>query len=250
MLSRIGSLPLVLLLSGCAVTADGIGPAHHAPEADKVAHVKDQLQHNAQAVPSTAVPAGVSQTLSPGIVVVGTTGPLRTIEDKNREGFYAAYLKAADQWHPGTAAMMNHEEFEGKLAGWASLEIAGIPGIGSMRMRMLVPAGVVHATQFASTAGSFLIGTTGDLVVARSDDDGLLWLDHVLCRDDHGYATCAKDYQKGVFDKNTGQALDRDRKPKTHGVTLDLASLKVMTPPGAPPPCSAAKAMHENCFDR
>lgn len=247
---RIASLLLVLVLAGCAVTADGIGPAHHAPDADKVSQVKDQLQQNAQAAAPAAARADIVTAVTPGIVVVGTTGPLRTIEDKNRAGFYAAYLKAADQWHPGTAAMMNHEEFERRLAGWASLEIAGIPGIGSIRMRMLVPEGVVHDTQFASTAGSFLIGTTGDLVVARTDDDGLLWLDHVLCRDDHGYASCAKDYQKGVFDKNSGQALDRNRKPKPHGATLDLASFKVVTQPGAPPPCSAAKAMNENCFDR
>lgn len=57
-------------------------------------------------------------------------------------------------------------------------------------------------------------GTTGDLVVAKTDGDGLLWLERVLCRDDHSYSTRANDYQKGVFYKNTGQILDHDRKPK------------------------------------
>ena len=171
---------------------------------------------------------GASQTVNPGIVVVGTTGPLRSIADKSRDGFYAAYLKAAEQWHPGIPATMSHEEFEEKLAGWASLQISGIPGIASIRLRMLVPEGVMHDTQFASMAGSFLFGTTGDLVVARSDGDGLLWLDRVLCRDDQSYSTCAKEYQKGVFDQNTGQVLDRDRKPKPHGATLDLVSYKVI----------------------
>jgi hypothetical protein len=250
MLLKVGSLLLALVVSGCAVTADGIGPAHHPPDADKVAQVRDQLQHNVQAAPPNAASDGVSQTVNPGIVVVGTTGPLRSIEDKSRDGFYAAYLKVAEQWHPGTAATMSHEEFEEKLAGWASLQIAGIPGIGSIRLRMLVPEGVVHDAQFASTAGSFLFGATGDLVVARSDGDGLLWLDRVLCRDDHSYSTCAKDYQKGVFDENTGQALDRDRKPKPHGATLDLASYKVIPQSGALQPCSAGKALHENCFNR
>jgi len=228
MLIKARSLLLPVMLSGCAVTADGIGPAQHPPDADKVAQVRDQLQHNIQAAPPTTASEAVTQTVIPGIVVVGTTGPLRAIDDKSRDGFFAAYLKVAEQWHPGTPARMSHEEFEEKLAGWASLQIAGIPGIGSIRLRMLVPQGVVHDAQFASTAGSFLFGTTGDLVVARSDGDGLLWLDRVLCRDDHSYSTCAKDYQKGIFDENTGQALDRDRKPKPHGAMLDLANYKVI----------------------
>jgi hypothetical protein len=228
MLVKVGSLLLALVVSGCTVTADGIGPAQHPPDANKAAQVRDQLQHNVQAAPTHAASNGASQTVNPGIVVVGTTGPLRSIADKSRDGFYAAYLKAAEQWHPGIPATMSHEEFEEKLAGWASLQISGIPGIASIRLRMLVPEGVMHDTQFASMAGSFLFGTTGDLVLARSDGDGLLWLDRVLCRDDQSYSTCAKEYQKGVFDQNTGQALDRDRKPKPHGATLDLVSYKVI----------------------
>jgi hypothetical protein len=114
------------------------------------------------------------------------------------------------------------------LAGWASIQTFGIPGIGSVRLRMLVPTSVVHETQFASAAGSFLFGTTGDLVVARSDHDGLLWLERVLCRDDNSYHGCAKNYQAGVFDQNSGQALGRDRKPKANGAKVDIITyLKV-----------------------
>ena len=55
-----------------------------------------------------------------------------------------------------------------------------------------------------------------------------MWLERVLCRDDSAYHACAKDYQAGVFDKNTGQALGRDRKPKVNGAKVDVITyLKV-----------------------
>jgi hypothetical protein len=119
-----------------------------------------------------------------------------------------------------------------RQAGWASVQTFGIPGIGSTRLRMLVPTNVVHEAQFASVAGSFLFGSTGDLVVARSDHDGLLWLERVLCRDDSSYHACAKSYQAGVFDENTGQALGRDRKPKANGVSVDVATYMKVAGPG------------------
>jgi len=227
----IGSL--VLFLSGCAVTADGIGPARRPPDANKVAQVESQLRQNAAAADVQPLADGDGAPLIPGIVVVGTTGPLRTILDKDRAGFYAAYLKEAEQWHPGVPTTMSAEEFETTLAGWASIQIAGIPGVANIRLRMLVPATVAHDTRFASAAGSFMFGTTGDLVVARTDRDGLLWLDHVLCPDDGLYHSCARDYQKGVFDQNTGQALDRDRKPKSKGAIVDLTSYKIKRKSGS-----------------
>jgi hypothetical protein len=219
-------LILGIVASGCSVTADGIGPAHRAPEANKVSKIKAQLQENAESStakqPSSEDPTGANA--QPGILVIGTTGPLRPIEDKDRSGFYAAYIKAAGQWHPGEPPSMDAAAFQDRLAGWASIQTFGIPGIGGTRLRMLVPSNVVHEAQFASVAGSFLFGSTGDLVVARSDHDGLLWLERVLCRDDSSYHVCAKSYQAGVFDENTGQALGRDRKPKEYGGSVDVVT--------------------------
>ena len=108
----------------------------------------------------------------------------------------------------------------------ASIEIAYIPLIGSIRLRMLVSADRAHNTRFASAAGSFLVGATGDLVAAKLDEDGLLWLDRVLCKGDNNYQTCSRDYEKGIFDENTGQELDRDRKPKRNGLVINVQSYR------------------------
>lgn len=222
------TLGCVWMISGCAVSKDGIGLAHRPPDANKVAAVRDQLQQNANASPSTnsQIDEPSATERHPGILAIGTTGPLRNIEDRDRASFYAGYLKAAEKWHPGVAAALSEAEFQQKLAGWASVQISGIPGIVSTRIRVLVPAALARDTRFASAAGSFLVGTTGDLVAAKGDVDGLLWLDRVLCQDNSTYQACSRDYEKGIFDENTGQELDRDRKPKSNGCAVNVASYR------------------------
>jgi hypothetical protein len=205
------------MLAGCAVSKDGLGLAPHAASASRIAASRDQLQHNAES-------SGAPGEAFPGILVIGTAGPLRAIDDKDRPGFYSAYLKMAAQWHPGAPPGMDADAFERKLAGWASVQTSSIPGIMTWRIRVLVPDSLAHDTRFASAAGSAVFGTTGDLVAARGDRDGLLWLERVLCRDDAAYRACAGNYQSGIFDENTGQELTRDRKPKPGGALVDVTS--------------------------
>jgi hypothetical protein len=208
-------ISMVLLLGACTVSKDGLGVARRA-DPNRPAQVRQQLEQNAQA-------AGAASR-RPGLLLVGTTGPFRPAEAQDRDGLYAQYLKAAEVWHPGQPARMSEDNLTGKLAGWASVQTWGIPGVMSMRARVLVSTDVVKDTQFASAAGSFMFGTTGDLIAARSDDDGIVWLERVLCRDSDGYRDCAKQYRSGFFDANTGQELDKNRKPKLNGTRIDTAT--------------------------
>jgi hypothetical protein len=230
-MKRVVSICLcVVIAAGCTVTKDGFGVAHRPPDANKVAQVKEQLQQNADTAAAASPASDPPQKKGPpGILVIGTTGPLRTIEDKDRGSFYAAYLNASQLWHPGQPPAMDAVRFQDKLAGWASVQISGIPGIASIRLKVLVPASIAREARFASAAGSFLFGTTGDLVAAKGNGDGLLWVERILCRDDSNYHACAKAYQKGIFDENTGQELDRDRKPKPDGDLVNVSNFtKIM----------------------
>lgn len=218
----LGSALLALLLGGCAISKDGLGFASRTPHANQIAKTRDQLAQNAAAgTPASVSPAAAAQ---PAFLVVGTTGPFRTIDDQQREDFYRAYVRAASEWHPGEAPALSSEAFQDRLAGWASVQTFGVPLVMSLRMRVLVTAGTVQDTRFASAAGSFLFGTTGDLVAARTDRDGLLWLDRVLCKSGRGFQSCAEKYQPGVFDANTGRELGRNKKPKAHGEWVDVSS--------------------------
>jgi hypothetical protein len=187
-------LLLVPLIGGCAISKDGIGFA------SKPHVVQD------------------------GVLIVGTTGPLRTLNDTERNEFYRNYIAAASRSHPGEQPVLTAVEFEEKIAGWASIQTFSIPLVMNLRYRVLVPTSVAQDTHFASAAASFVFGASGDLVAARGDRDGLLWIDRVLCKADRSYDACAQKYAIGVFDENTGRELDRDYKPKADGEWVDISS--------------------------
>jgi len=194
----VSGLLLAPLVAGCAISKDGVGFASRAP---------------------------TLQAGTPGILIVGTTGPLRTLDEKQRDEFYRAYVTHESHGRPGEPPSLSPAEFQEELAGWASIQTFGVPLVGSLRYRVLVPASAAHDARFASATGSFLFGATGDLVAARSDRDGLLWIDRVLCsKADRTVAACAEKYQPGVFDEDTGRELGRDRKPKANGEWVDVSS--------------------------
>lgn len=191
------SLLFAALVAGCTVSRDGMGFVSRAP---------------------------ARQPGAPGVLIVGTTGPLRSLDEKQRDDSYRAYVGYESQALPGEPPSLGPAQFQQKLAGWASIQTFGIPLVGNVRYRVLVPASAAHDARFASAAGSFLFGATGDLVAARSDRDGLLWIDRVLCKADHTFDSCADKYQSGVFDDETGRELGRDRRPKAHGGAIDVSS--------------------------
>ena len=203
------SLLLAPLVVGCAVSKDGVG---FAPQ-----------------------PRAVQSS----VLIVGTTGPLRTLNDTERDDFYRGYVAAASESHPaekspgeaslgesspGESPILSAAEFKEKIAGWASIQTFSIPLVMNLRYRVLVPTSVAQNTQFASAAASFVFGASGDLVAARSDRDGLLWIDRLLCKADRSYEACAQKYAVGLFDENTGRELGRDYKPKPDGEWVDISS--------------------------
>jgi len=157
-------------------------------------------------------------------VVIGTTGPLKVLDDAERARLYAAYTKQAARSHPGRPPALDAAAFRARLGGWVTLQTWSIPGVVSTKVRVLVPREHLKDTRFASTTGSLVLGTTGDLVAARSDADGMVWLERTLCADDGDYRTCAKAYRHGVFDANTGQELDKHHRPKTNGTVIDVGT--------------------------
>jgi hypothetical protein len=92
---------------------------------------------------------------------------------------------------------------------------------GNLACVLLAPLVDIH---LASAAASFVFGASGDLVAARSDLAGLLWIDRVLCKADRTYEACAQKYTIGVFDESTGRELGRDYRPKPDGEWVDISS--------------------------
>jgi hypothetical protein len=214
----VSCLLLVPLVGGCAVSKDGVG---------------FESQHAVRG----------------GVLIVGTTGPLRTLSGAERDEFYRGYVAAALRPHagesargeaslgasspgasspgeasPGESPVLTAAQFSEKIAGWASIQTFSVPLVMNLRYRVLVPMAVARDTRFTSAAASFVFGASGDLVAARSDRDGLLWIDRVLCKAGRSYEACAQKYALGVFDESTGRELGRDSKPKRDGEWVDISS--------------------------
>jgi hypothetical protein len=153
-------------------------------------------------------------------VVIGTTGPFRKLGEDELKRTYAVYLKAVEKWHPGEPAKMDEATFASTFVGYASIETYSIPGLFNWRSMALVPRDVADQATLASKAGSMLLGTTGDLVSARSSE-GVMLFERVLCRDDETYRDCARAYERGFFDGITGQELAEGLKPKKGGTRID-----------------------------
>jgi hypothetical protein len=175
-------LLLVPLVGGCAVSKDGVG---------------FESQHAVQG----------------GVLIVGTTGPLRTLSDAERAELYRRESPA-----------LTPAAFKETVAGWASIQTFSVPLVMNLRYRVLVPTTAAQDARFPSAAASVVFGASGDLVAARSDRDGLLWVDRVLCKSGRSYEACSQKYALGVFDENTGRELGHDYKPKRDGESVDISS--------------------------
>jgi hypothetical protein len=194
MKSIVLGLLLAPLVGGCAISKDGVGFASKP------------------------------HTVQNGVLIVGTTGPLRTLNDSERDAFYRDYQASRSEAPPGQSPALTEAQFKQKIAGWASIQTFSVPLVMNLRYRVLVPAEAAQNAAFPSAAASFVFGASGDLVAARSDRDGLLWIDRVLCKSGRSYAACSQKYALGVFDEETGRELGRDAKPKRDGEWVDISS--------------------------
>lgn len=231
-MKKIFALAAVMtMVTGCAVTREGVRVGAGAPPSQsEVDKIRSQVQQNAQSAAAKKVVAGaLASEMKAGVIVVGEAGPLRKLDEAARRESYKSYVATAGQWHPGQAPVLSEADFVTQIAGWSTMQTFSIPGVMKLTQPALVRADDIIAIGFASTAASFLIGTTGDLVGAQSNADGMLIIDKILCKDSApDYRACAREFAKGRFDINGGQELDRDMKPKSGGVRIDPSSYKVI----------------------
>lgn len=157
-----------------------------------------------------AAAASPAVTMQPGILIVGTMVPLGALDDRQRAELYDSYARFASH-RQSEALQLSPAAFQAKVAGWTSIRTFGGALLATGRFRVLL----------ATTSPK---GAKGDLVAARSDRDGLVWVERVLCKADRSLRACTQKYQPGLFDENTGRELGRDYRPKADGEWVDISS--------------------------
>ncbi|WP_158904813.1 hypothetical protein [Burkholderia sp. L27(2015)] len=207
----------VLILSAllCACVASG---EYSSSTPEHIAATHAQIQQNSQssAAVSPTTGASTSQPIQIGVILIGNVGPMHELDEYDRQQMYARYAKYATSWHPGKPIQLTEDNFVKQIAGWTTVTF--ISGGTNYRKVVLVPVGVADKVNFASP---------GDLVVARSNEDGNVLLEKVLCSEqDAAYHQCASQFASAWFDIVSGRELDRDFKPSSHGALIDLATYK------------------------
>lgn len=224
-----------LSISACSTTksnqnpgSDGVRIFGGGPvSSTDMQKIKDQLTQNAK---SSTAKAGVQQALDssirPGILVIGNVGSLRKLDGDVRNKFYEQSYKAtAEKWHPGQAPVMSEAEFTSQVAGYTGIVLWSVPGVISGRRTAAVREADVPRIDFPGPRMANFFGSTGDLVVASTNDDGAIWVDQVLCKDAASdYSKCADQFVRGVFDKNTGAELGSGMEPKSGGAHIDVST--------------------------
>lgn len=200
---------IALALGGCsATTGNGIrffvgeGATPRAQDG-----VPPQLEQIAKEWARIAVP---------GVLVVGDVGAMNALDGKQLRAMHKAY-----------AAGGSADDFAARMGGWVSIETFGLAGFVRLERPALVRLADADSVAFASR-GAALFGATGDLVAARSDAEGMLVLDKVLCRqkaDD--FKTCTARHMRGHFDQ-AGVELDGDLQPKRSARRIDPASYALL----------------------
>lgn len=164
------------------------------------------------------------------LVMVGTVGPLRAFNDRTDavRDYWRSYGRPTASQHPEPpSGFLSESDYADKVAGWASMEVASVPGVGSTRVPVRVPRALVKTITFPPAGTSYFGQRTGDLVAGVSNDDHWILVTKVLCKDsfaqDGGkqFRECAKDYVRGRFDARTGKELGKTPAARPGGSVID-----------------------------
>jgi hypothetical protein len=189
--------------------------------------IKEQLSQNAKSSGGKALAQqAIAGETRPGILVIGNVGSLRKLEGDTRAKFYKeSYSATAEKWHPGQPAMMSEAEFTNQIAGYTGIVLWSVPGVIAGRRTAAVREVDVPKIDFPGVRMANFFGSTGDLVVASTNDDGAILVDQVLCKESAAdYSKCSDQFTRGVFDKNTGAELGTGMAEKSGGAHIDVTT--------------------------
>lgn len=232
MIKLLAVLAALVLASGCA-TKEGISlPTSKPTQAD----VGDFNRRNAHQSPQTSPPSPplkdvvktslVPAVSGPKVIVVGNAMALTTFDEPTLIQRYENYVKQL----AGKPAAFTKEWYLATSAGQTSVKYSGVTGIYTRFYRAEVPKDIVRQMGFASAFGTFMAGTSADLVAAQVVPGYGSWVTHVLCSEkDPNYSACEQQYRQGVYQSSDGREIDTTLKLVEGGGVIDPVSFKRFT---------------------
>ena len=235
-MKRLLALMALVALVGCA-TKEGVAiPTSQPTQAD----VSGFNQRNAAPVNKSQQPAASAQvgngqhevvksSLVPDVegaklIIVGNTMALTAFDAAALEQRYENYLKQLG----GKPPVIPRNWYMASGSGETAIKYSGVTGIYTRFYRAEVPKDLVRQISFASAFGTFMAGTSADLVAAQVLPGYGSWVTHVLCSEkDANYDACAQQYRAGVYQSSDGQEVDTSLKLVPGGASIDPLTFKL-----------------------
>jgi len=255
MLSRLIVILTLAALSGCA-TKEGLSLPTSKPTQDDVSDFNRRNAPTASSItPNTAgamqakdvvKTSQLPDVAGPRLIVVGNAMALTVFDEATLNQRYDNYLKQLGEKTP----VFTREWYLATSAGQTSAKYSGVTGIYTRFYRAEIPKDLVRQISFASAFGTFMAGTSADLIGVQVLPGYGAWVTHVLCSEkDPAYSACEAQYRQGIYQSSDGREVDNTLKLVDGGAIIDPSTFKKATiaaPPNAavrPTPPAPASAV-------
>lgn len=242
MIRLLSVLLAVAALSGCA-TKEGLSLPTSKPTQDDVsdfnrrnAPTTGTTTPSSQQAKDTVRTSIIPDVSGPRLIVVGNAMALTVFDDATLNQRYDNYLKQLS----GKTPAFTREWYLATSAGQTSAKYSGVTGIYTRFYRAEIPKDIVRQISFASAFGTFMAGTSADLVAVQVLPGLGAWVTHVLCSEkDPAYSACESQYRQGIYQSSDGREVDNTLKLVDGGAIIDSVTFKKAT--GVAPPSTAAR---------
>lgn len=232
---------------GC-VTKQGIGLPSAGPSKAEIAEFNARNRLGAESIDPNVFPRKTSlvpESDEPKVVIIGHIMALTNFDQADLNKRYDTYLKQVKS--RSAEPDFTREWYLATGSGETAVRFSGYTGVYSRWFKAEIPRDLIQQMSFASTLGSFMLNTSGDLVAAERSPKTGTWITRLLCSEKTSdYGKCSNQYVRGIYQSADGREIDDKLRLIVGGRTIDPQTYKVkvavvVSPPATSAP-SAAKA--------
>lgn len=228
------TLTFAALVGGCATKEGFKLPSGSGPTKESA---EDFNRRNSAAplpVPSAELPRDTVKTAlipdvdGPRMIIIGNVMALTVFDDAALGSRYDNYLKPIQA--RGATPGFTREWYLATSAGETAVKFSGVTGIYSRFFKAEIPKDLIRQISFASAFGTFMAGTSGDLVAAERSAKNGTWVTRLLCSEkSKDYGTCEAQFARGIYQAVDGREIDDKLQLVASGQTIDPSTYRIST---------------------
>lgn len=168
----------------------------------------------------------------PRLIYVGRVMEFEPIRYEHIELLYKRqYLAYFETLQLGREPSLSLGQFANTIGGFTMIarrRANWIMGKYESFLYALVPNRLDDEIQYPNSFDVTFWSGVGDLVAAETNEDGVLIVKRILCRDGPDYGTCSSAYAGGAYDASTGKTVDYNLETLEDEPTIDTTNFEVI----------------------